>query len=236
MLKLVIPYVLVIMVKTMLSIDVGSGGMYYMNVIILFYVVFFAVTAITSNISRIIMLMALWNVVYAVGTQLCIGQITSANLFGWGSQSLGFTAGVLLCAYREQVSLFLRKRTIVIVPIMVLVSLISGMIYIRKRDINYISNEEFMMRIIISFCVICIIFSLSTHLVIGNRFCIFMGNKCMYVFLLHGVVIGMIDKMYHMADPGVYMLLVVSLTLVVSIIIEFMVENIKRFWGKFVIG
>lgn len=93
-----------------------------------------------------------------------------------------------------------------------------------------------MMRIIISFCVICIIFSLSTHLVIGNRFCIFMGNKCMYVFLLHGVVIGMIDKMYHMADPGVYMLLVVSLTLVVSIIIEFMVENIKRFWGKFVIG
>ncbi len=59
-----------------------------------------------------------------------------------------------------------------------------------------------------------------------------MGKKCMYIFLLHGVVIGVVDKIYNnsITNPGIYMLLVVTLTLVISIITEYIVRNIKIFW------
>lgn len=229
-LKLVIPYIIVIMIKSILSIPIEGGGMYYMNVIIMFYIVFFFILTIAKNTMQFLILIAISNIMYALGAQLYIQQMT--DLFGWGSQSLGFLFGVLLCVFQEQIYLFFRKWALVLILISSLILLMAGKSYIKIRDISCVSNEAFLLRIILSFCVICVLFSISTHCVIGNRFSIYMGNKCMYIFLLHGVVIGILDIVYDIKNPGIYMMSIVIATLVMSIIFECIAKNIQGLCKK----
>lgn len=232
-LKLLIPYLVVIIMKITLSIPIGNGGMYYMNVIMLFYIAFFLISSMVKNTTQYLTLLAIFNIAYVLATQFYLQQTTS--LFGWGSQSLGFLFGALICVFKRQISTFLKDKTPVIIVSLTLVSLLTGIVYIKIRDISYVSNKEFVLRLILNFCVIGILFSLSTHFIIGNRFCIFMGNRCMYIFLLHGVVIGIIDKIYDMKSPevyGVYMLLIVIVTLVASIGFSVIEENIQKICVK----
>lgn len=203
--KLVIPYIVVIIIKTVFSIPIGIGGMYYMNVIILFYIIFFAISSITKNMTQFLISLAIFNIAYALSAQLYLQQTT--GLLGWGNQSVGFLFGVLLCVYKERICIFLKERVLVITMTLTLVAVPAGIIYIKMRDISYVGNVEFFLRLILSFCMICILFALSTHFKIGNKFCVFMGNRCMYIFLLHGVVIGIMDKIYDITniERGGYM-------------------------------
>lgn len=111
-----------------------------------------------------------------------------------------------------------------------IIFLISGVAYIKFRNMDnyYLSLNEASMRMLISLSLILVLFAISTRLIIGNRFTIFMGKASAFIYIFQGVSLeityrGIGDRYY----PGIETLIVILVDLLLSISITHIIAEIK---------
>ncbi|MCR5621037.1 MAG: hypothetical protein K6G18_04200 [Treponema sp.] len=253
-LKTAIPLSLVLALKAAFSCYLWSGGMGYMLVAILFYIVFFLVRSAFGGKPAFwgldvadVLLVAL-TVLYSVLIQLFhdsrldsldygSGLASVLALFGWGCQSLGFAYGILLARKLEAFKAFLaRRRNSVILLAACLAALpFLALAYLRTRNVNCVSWTEYALRAAMVLLALLVGAVLSQGLRFGNPAIRLAGSVSAEMFLLHGFVIELLERYTGgeagslcRSQPGLFVVLVYLLTFLGGLVLHFLLKALYR--------
>ncbi|MBP5464259.1 MAG: hypothetical protein J6Y13_03700, partial [Treponema sp.] len=181
-LKTAIPLLLVCALKAAFSCSLWSGGMAYMLVAILFYLVFFLCRAafggktvfggrsVFLGLDVADWLLVVLTVLYSLSVQFFHdSRLASLNsegglasvlaLFGWGCQSLGFAYGIILARNLEGFKAFLSRKRNAVILLVCCFALLPGcaLAYLRIRDVYFVSWTEFALRLVMVFLFLLVI-------------------------------------------------------------------------------
>lgn len=248
-LKTAIPLLLVIVLKEAFSCDIWSGGMGYMLVAILFYVVFFLVRQaidgqytfwgldVADRVLIVLTVLYSLSVQFFHDSRMADGRkLTNLaaflSLFGWGCQSLGFAYGVILARKLAGFKAFLsRRRNSAILLACCLVPLpFLALAYLRTRDVFFVSWTEYALRAVMVLLALLVAAVLSQGLRFGNKAILFLGNISSEMFLLHGFVIEMLERHTDLcqSQPGVFVVFVCLLTFAAAVVLHLLLKALYR--------
>lgn len=115
LLKLIYPFAIVIMIEKLVGVEPGGAGLYWFNVLILFYIIYgILIRLIPSRLGALIS-MGLFVTVYAVFIQFIACEVMFCRwieYFGWPQQSLGFVVGIAIAVRRDLVFDFIKRKGI----------------------------------------------------------------------------------------------------------------------------
>ena len=258
LLKSVIPLLLVLALKAACSCSLWSGGMNYMLVAILFYLVFFIVHsllagrkgAVLCGLGLADLLLVGFTLAYSLFTQYFhdarmaqpgFGEGLSyiPALFGWGCQSLGFAYGVVLAKKLDSFKSFLsrRRNAVLVLAVCLLLLHVLGYAYLGTRDLFYVSWTEYGLRAAMTLCLLLVAAVLSQGLRFGNSFIRLVGGISSEMFLLHGFVIEMLERCTGRCGdagglcrswPGLFVVVVCLLTFAVAFLLHQLLKALYR--------
>lgn len=132
----------------------------------------------------------------------------------WHYESLGFAYGILLFNYFDKIKAWMMKNNNIKIVISLVLSLAFGVIYMKYKTIPFIGDYIFK----ITLCIIITMFMFiaTQRFKIGNKAVLFMGKISYEVFLLHYVVMGIIDALLPNLESGVYIILTLLGTIALS--------------------
>ncbi len=232
-LKVTIPLLLVLALKTAFSCEPWSGGMGYMLVAILFYAVFFLIRRASGGKASFWGLdMADWilvvlTVFYSLSVQFFHdsrmadrGEVTGLAaflaLFGWGCQSLGFAYGIILVRKLGVFKPFLARRRNAVILLAACLALLPflALAYLRARNVFFVSWTEYALRAAMVLLSLLVIAIFSQGLRFGNPAIRLVGSVSSEMFLLHGFVIEMLNRHTGLCQsrPGLFVILVCLLS------------------------
>ena len=234
LIKILLPFCTVLLIECMLekiivtsNSGIGGYGLFWFNVLLLFMLFYGLVARLTDNNNTLFICMCVFNIVYAILCQEFILSYKEIDLFGWGHQSLGFSAGIAFSLYKEKVLAFIRKHcailTIVNGGIFICFSLLYYYICRKPHDISKLTYSQFFIRIIISFSFILLMIIFLQKYQVGNRVSSYIGSKMsLYIFASHGVYIYITQSnIMENINSNSAILFVVILSLITSFIISF---------------
>ena len=235
MLKLGYPLIVVVILEVLLDVPVGQAGLWWINVLILFYVAF----GISIAIFRDKYIVLLFNTIFIL-MYICFFQEVVAvkgisfswtDYLGWPQQSIGFVLGIILAIWKEKILSFLYKYKTMLLTASVLVLLITGEYYARKHDISKITNEQLLIRNIISMSCIIIMLVFLQYFSLGNRIIVFVGhNLSIYIFALHGLLIGIVDVYYNGIDDNLRIGFIIMASLIGSLGMYYLKLGMTNIW------
>lgn len=221
LLKLIIPYLFILLLKSWLQCDIASGGIYYLNVIILFYVAFYLIYKFIPKYQNSILILTI--LIYSLLIQYYCEASSEREYFwrfwGWGSQSIGFIYGVIWGIKYEFLNKYVNKYKKVLEIVSVIVLGISGFSYLMVRDVNLISWRAYILRIIISFAMLVIIVSLTDRVRFKSAVLEYVGGISYYIFICHGFVISILEQKLpknFIPNSNLYIIMVFVITLGMS--------------------
>lgn len=248
-LKAAIPLLLVLALKAAFSCSLWSGGMGYMLVAILFYLVFFLCRAVFGGKTVFLgldaadWLLVVLTVPYSLSVQFfhdsrltsldCGGGFASVlALFGWGCQSLGFAYGIMLAGKLEGFKAFLsrRRNTVVLLACCFVLLPCFTLAYLRIRDVYFVSWTEYALRAVMVFLSLLVIAVFSQRLRFGNPLILLIGSISGEMFLLHGFVIEMLNRYTDLCSnqPGLFVILVYLITFVLGLLFHGGLQGLYR--------
>lgn len=224
---LLLHFTFVVIIKKVFNIDISSGGLYFILVMIVIYIIY-GLLVVTIKDTKIFCLLNLiiFTVVYPICSFMILGN---ANAVAWWSSSaFGFAIGVVMALYFDICVIKIDKLKKITIPISGLIIAVAGIEYITSRGISSIGVKEFFLRQVLSLCSIMLLFSLSISIKIGNEFTSYMGKISLYIFVFHGFCIGIVDNIFNIVNPGIYMLIIIVFDITLAILYDKIVCYIKN--------
>lgn len=259
--KAAFPLLLVLALKLAFSCAPWSGGMNYMLVAILFYLVFFVVRSLfagrsqapASGLDRADLILIAFTIAYSLFTQqfhdarmaqpgFGAGLSYIPALFGWGCQSLGFAYGIILAKCLGRFKAFLsrwRNAAVILAGSIILLPALAYA-YLRMRDVYYVSWTEYALRAGMTACLLLAAAVLSQGMSFGNPFVRLAGEISSEMFLLHGFVLEMLERHTGMlwdgaglrgVWPGLFVILSYLLTFAAGLLLHRLLKSLYRLIG-----
>ena len=225
-LVLMIPYMISCAVKTLAGYHHGSGGSFFVCVLLLFYTVTYcAVKYIHKHASLAIVVCVL---VYSV-----VGSAT--DILRWPTQALGFAYGVILAEYLYDLKKWFTTgytaklcSITVIAAVLTLTYVLAG-----EKMPRWI---EITLQNIMVLALILWVFLVTFRLNIGNAVSRFLGKISYDIFLYHGLVqtllVSFTESEWGMnLSSGTFLILLIAFSIVLASIMHVMNGAIVR-WLK----
>lgn len=215
---LLIPFVLSCLIKMIAGVHVGSGGTFFVLVLLLFY----GATYVSAKYfpRKTVLLICLF-----VGAYSILGSAT--GLLQWPTQALGFAYGALLYEYLPSFKAWIQKSY---VPKLAGITFLAGgstfAYAVMKLPLGKIGAV--LLQNTMVFFLILWIFAVTFRLKLGNAASRFLGRISFDIFLYHGLVQGLLLMMAASA-VGVYLTsgLFLTLMLILSIGISAVTHGIN---------
>ena len=216
--KLIYPLVFVILIENSIDIPLGTAGLWWFDVLILYYIAFGLLLLLVKNKYLLVFLNSVFVLAYSVFFQEIIMirgvDLGWTNYFGWAQQSLGFIGGMIIALWKNRIFEIYYKYKAAIAILSVAMLIPSGLVYIRPHDITRVTNEQFIIRTVISFACINLLIILLFYVSFGNKLTKYVGEKLsIYIFAIHGLFIGIINKYFNGIDNNIKIILIVVLSI-----------------------
>ena len=225
--KVLIPYAAVLFINYCFNFPIGSIGIFYVNVILLFYAMYYVIHRFIKKNPDIFV--CIFIVLYSLFIQFYVdSRVSRENLlsyFGWANQSIAFIYGIVIAKKLDYFKKILFEKRILIFCICILLISTLTPLYISRRNIYYISWAQYFLRIILVSAFILCIFVITQNMRLGNKIILYIVNLSYYIFLLQGVVIKLIQKLqlYDKLQPSFIVILICVLTFLLSILFSHIV-------------
>lgn len=148
----------------------------------------------------------------------------------WTTEIFGFIWGLLLAenyvAFKNKA---LEKWWIKSFALCVL-SIVFGIFYLRVKSFYFFG--EYLLKIILGFSILLFILHLTCRIRISNQLANFIGKISYEIFLCHGAVMSLLDKLFPGMYSGLFIILSIASTIVLSIIINYISKKaLKGIFG-----
>ena len=172
-LSIALPYVLIGIASVFTqAIDFGCGGIFFVNVILLFYAAFYLCHKLCGKYADAVMCIII--ILYSISAQIFCDSVMQqregiALYFGWGNQSIAFAWGILAAKYNDRIKRILTGYKKILQGLSFVGIGILGYLYIQTRNISQVSWTEYFIRILVFVFVIILFLIFSMHYKIGNK-------------------------------------------------------------------
>lgn len=224
--SLMIPFALSSGLKILVGVQPGSGGTYFIFVLLFFYVVTYIAARFFAN--KKILIVCIVACLYSV-----VGSVT--HWLRWPTQALGFAYGALLAQYLTNFTKWLRCKYWLKLSVITVFSVAFTFIYaVLELPINEFANV--MLQNFTVLFLILWVFTLTFRLVLGNPASKYLGDISYDVFLYHGLVQGLLqaldkDRGINFSS-GLFLLLMMSFSILLSagthVVNRWILEKLKQ--------
>lgn len=209
--SLLIPFALSSVLKVFVGVQPGSGGTYFVFVLLLFYVVTYVAAKCCPK-----------KTVLCVCVAVCLYSVvgSATGWFHWPTQALGFAYGALLAQYFPSFKRWLQRGYwIKLSAITVCAGASTFMYAVVKPPIGEFANV--VLQNIMVLLLILWVFLLTFRLKVGNAASKYLGNISYDVFLYHGLVQGLLKSLDGASSrvnfsSGVFLLLMMVFSILLS--------------------
>lgn len=137
--------------------------------------------------------------------------------FGWNVEALGFAYGFLLgdekC--KKRIYEVLNKRYISTLLLTFVLSGILGVLYLKHKTVFFWG--EYLIRAVLGIALIALVFTVLYRIRLENKVNVLLGNISYEIYLLHGFVICVLSLIEKQLDSGIFIILVVAMSILISI-------------------
>lgn len=150
---------------------------------------------------------------------------------GWCYERMGLVWGVLLYRYFEKIKLWMDKCRAVKILILFILGLVLGITYVKFKSLYFIG--EYLLKILLGVILISLLFTATSNLKLGNSLSIGLGNISYEVYLSHHVIMStLICWLSYRVNSGIFILLTVFFTVLISMLIHSLNTIIINKWRK----
>ncbi len=136
---------------------------------------------------------------------------------GWCFERVGLVWGILLLSKFSIIKRWLSPNPMKI-SILLFSCVILGILYLNFKHVYFWG--EYFLKIILGIVIIAFVLQLGYKRRIGNKAILFLGDISYEVYLVHGIIIGILHVTFRNMDSGLFVLLTVSITVFFSAIIH----------------
>ena len=149
-------------------------------------------------------------------------------MFGgiWCTEIFGFIWGIALFRFKDKLLALVENKWATKCVIICLFAGMLGVGYLKFKTVVFLG--DYLLKVLLGVAITAFILALNTHILIGNKVNQFLGTISFEVYLLHGVVFGLLESMTWIQSSGVFILT----SLIVTVIIAYFVKCICSFIEK----
>ncbi len=136
----------------------------------------------------------------------------------WTTEIYGFIWGIILAGNKDRFLQFATRNWKIKSCFLCLAAVLSGVIYLKCKPVYFFGN--YVVKIVLGFVILLFILELSSRIGIGNRIISYIGRISYEVFLCHGIAIKLLEIFLPWLGSGVFIALVIILTIVIATIIH----------------
>jgi len=224
-LVLLVPFFVSVAIKLLFGFNWRSGGVLFVCVLVLFYLVFYFVNRYVKWKYKN-MIVVLFVFLYSFCGYLFIKNTAIQNLgFSWYYESLGFAYGILLAQFQDKLVLLAKDKYFLKISTLAVCSCICGILYLKFKTIYFYG--EYVLKCLLGIVIIMFVIMLVTRFRLGNKLSVQLGKISFEVFLYHGLVIPLLEK-YTCFSSGIS----ISLTVLITVLLAFVMNKIDSLLVK----
>lgn len=158
-----------------------------------------------------------------------ICRLINRDLPLWFVESYGFIYGIVLYDLIDKFKEWSDGKWAIKTGLLFLISLIFGVLYIKFKPVEFWG--DYCLRIVLGLSLTLLILMVIRRFKIGNVALMFLGTISYEVYLLHGVAFGLMAFIYPNSSSGIFIIVSIMVTLVVSVIINKLSKlSLKTIW------
>ena len=157
-------------------------------------------------------------------------KLKNPSLDTWHTEMCGFLWGILLFLFFDSFKSFSRSKWLHKSMCVCFLALCFGVLYLKFKYVLFFG--DYLLRIVLGLCITVYVLFLNTRFSIGNKFICFLGDISFEVYLLHGFVFRMIDYCSPSIGSGVYIILAIFITVILSGLIHLIAVKLNTLLFK----
>lgn len=150
----------------------------------------------------------------AVGSAVVYCLKNRIGVTTWCPEVFGFIWGVILADCKDWFSKLVKKNWLPVCIILCLLSGILGVMYLKFKPVPVFG--DYLLKIMLGLAIISFMLALNVRIALGNKLSLFLGKISYEVYLLHGAVFGLLAAFAPGLDSGVFIVLSIAVTIVLS--------------------
>lgn len=163
----------------------GLKNITFVTVLIMFYIMFYIICNYINEKKMRNMLLIIFPIIYSIGCYMF-------QTHTWPVEAIGFTYGILIYINFKSIKKYMNEMFNVKLIISMFLSLIAGILYLKYKEIWLIG--EYFIRILLGVFIIWFIFEVTQKVKINNKILNFLGSISYEIYLLHVLIIRLLDK------------------------------------------
>ncbi len=213
-LVLLTPFLIISLLMYICGFYTPSCAINFVRVLLVFYIVFYLSYKFVRERYRDILICG-FVLLYSL-----IGRIAGDTIglksigLGWYTESLGFMYGIIFANILERFKEKTEKNYVVKVGILTVMSGILGISYLKYKYVFFAG--DYLLKIILAISLILLLFTLTIHFKVGNTLTKYLGKVSYEIFLLHPIVIILLNRANVELSSGIYILFVFIGTIILA--------------------
>ena len=151
-------------------------------------------------------------------------------LFAWPVETFGFMYGVLLALYKDKLQCMASHRWLLKCSAIGVAALVLGVAYLKFKSVPLAG--DYICKLVLGAAILLLLLFLNTKLSMGNPVSRFLGSVSYEVYLIHDVVFIALAAVPMAINSGVFVLLSVVLTVLLSYLVHLGSNGILRGLSK----
>lgn len=147
------------------------------------------------------------------------GSITATI---WPTEIWGFLWGILLAMFVPRFRSFGKNRWLLKTAIVCMVSVCLGLLYLKLKFVAFWG--DYLLKILLGCAITLFVLMLNLRISIGNKALAFLGKISYELYLSHSVVILLLMRAMPHVSSGVFIVLVLALSIILSAILHHISE------------
>ena len=148
----------------------------------------------------------------------------------WPTESLGFAYGIILFHYLDRLKKWSGEGWLAKSGYLILLGGITGSAYLKFKTVEFWG--DYCLKIFLGIVLLTLMLHLTVRIIIGNKVNIFLGEISYEMFLLHGVIFGIVEYCFKKSSSGVFVWLSVIITIAFASVIHCLCRFLLGLCGK----
>lgn len=154
-------------------------------------------------------------IVFSMTVYFMKGHISSTT---WCPEIFGFVWGIVFFNIKDKFAEWTEKYWFMKSCIFCVFAGIVGIAYLKFKPIVFFG--DYLLKIILGALIIIFMLVLNSHVIIGNKVSLFLGEISYEVYLLHGSIFALISYLFPEINSGCFIVSSIVLTVLISYVVS----------------
>lgn len=154
----------------------------------------------------------------AVASAVVYSQKDKISLTTWCPEVFGFIWGIVLADCKERFIKVIEKKWIAWSTALCLAAGVLGVAYLKFKPVPIYG--DYVLKIVLGLAITVFILAVNVKMSFGNKVSLFLGKLSYEVYLLHGAVFGLIAYLLPEINSGMFIVISIAVTVVLSWIVS----------------